>query len=1221
MRIIDLQFRNLNSLQGDHRIAFDEEPLRDAGIFAITGPTGAGKTTILDAITLALYGRAARYERAVPSETMSRHTGDCYAEVHFASRGRRYGARWELRRARGQPEGTLQSPKRFIYDLANKETIVDKVKDVDAWVAKHTGLDYQRFLRSVLLAQGDFTAFLKATDKERGQLLEKLTGMEIYAELSQLAHEVTREKRLALEQLKARTESVSLLPEAERQQVGERAEALKKKLQGEQDALDQKRQLRQCLETWGSLERRERQLRQASDELKRALEESQAWRSRLAKHREVDAYAESILAWREWRQRQDENRRELTPLRERASALNELRQQSERAWKAAQETQKKAEGVMDALGKLIEQVAPLDREIQWRVEQVTALQKERTTQESSLKELAEAQGRETQRMQGVVREIGKLTEWLQAHEADGRFAEALPEWQRQADALRQIEGQLADLATRQADRQMRMAQQAAERRELEGAQQRMQAVLEQQSKAISKGEEEEGRLLEGRTLAELELSQRRLQEKRVRYSAILTKSQRHAQVKERLAAARRRLASDEKALAAAREALKEGESAIAKAEQSCVVRRKLVQRGQEIRALREALADGEACAVCGSHEHPWKEREEAVDEVRDLAEKEAALDALKKGQEGARTEEVRLLSRLEHLRLQCEEETQELEELEEEIWKLQRDEKVSWEGVDVKQVEEALAESQKRQIAEDQRLLGIRQIHQQMTEARRQRDRLKGEYQQVGQRLAKVEGQAQEWKAQEGTEADQGERLRAQRKECRDAICSQWPTVDRDVDELAAVERALDALRKRSQTHARNMEALRLAKEQEAQGRSRIEGLKAQRTQLQQVSATVRQRLESEQAAQESLRRQRQTLAGTRLLEKERVEGERSLKAAREQASACDEQWRQCQRDWEHAQTLIKKGEEEEASLRQRGVALEGALTAGAAQLSLPSIDALIALHLPNEEAKALTMRERAFEERQLRLATEREQYQRDVDETRALYSKLAPEGPGIGEVDLVEWTKTFRECEEALEGSKRQLWEWERLLKEDAERREGLAKSLIEQTKAEQALVAWTKVDDLIGSADGSRFSRFAQSLTLKRLVDFSNGHLQKLTDRYRIQTLPDKELEIEVIDRYQANAIRSMQSLSGGESFLVSLSLALGLAELAGSRGRIESLFIDEGFGTLDADSLEIAIRALESLRAQNKTIGVISHTELLKERISCQIQVERGHGGVSSLKIVHR
>ena len=181
------------------------------------------------------------------------------------------------------------------------------------------------------------------------------------------------------------------------------------------------------------------------------------------------------------------------------------------------------------------------------------------------------------------------------------------------------------------------------------------------------------------------------------------------------------------------------------------------------------------------------------------------------------------------------------------------------------------------------------------------------------------------------------------------------------------------------------------------------------------------------------------------------------------------------------------------------------------------------------------------------------------------------------------------------------------------------MAATLNETNKAEEELNRWQQVDTLIGSSDGSRFSRFAQSLTLKRLVDLANGHLQQLTDRYSIQCAPDRQLEIEVIDRYQANAVRSMQSLSGGEGFLASLALALGLAELAGSRGHIESLFIDEGFGTLDGNSLEIAIRALERLQAQNKTIGIISHTDLLKERIHCQIQVTRGQGGVSTLRIV--
>jgi len=164
-----------------------------------------------------------------------------------------------------------------------------------------------------------------------------------------------------------------------------------------------------------------------------------------------------------------------------------------------------------------------------------------------------------------------------------------------------------------------------------------------------------------------------------------------------------------------------------------------------------------------------------------------------------------------------------------------------------------------------------------------------------------------------------------------------------------------------------------------------------------------------------------------------------------------------------------------------------------------------------------------------------------------------------------------------------------------------------------------WERLKKLIGQSDGSLFSKFAQSLTLARLVILANKHLKKLNGRYKIQKSEGKELELDIIDTDQADAVRSMNSLSGGESFLVSLALALGLSDLAGRHTRIESLFIDEGFGTLDAKTLDSAISTLENLQAEGKNIGIISHVEALKERIAVQIQVKKLSGGYSTLQVV--
>jgi len=154
-------------------------------------------------------------------------------------------------------------------------------------------------------------------------------------------------------------------------------------------------------------------------------------------------------------------------------------------------------------------------------------------------------------------------------------------------------------------------------------------------------------------------------------------------------------------------------------------------------------------------------------------------------------------------------------------------------------------------------------------------------------------------------------------------------------------------------------------------------------------------------------------------------------------------------------------------------------------------------------------------------------------------------------------------------------------------------------------------RLNDLIGSAKGDRYRRFAQGLTLDCLVQLANRHLLRLQGRYLLQRRTGTELELDVLDTWQADTVRDTRTLSGGESFLTSLALALGLSDLASSRTSIDSLFLDEGFGTLDSQTLDTALAALDLLNADGKMIGVISHVDALKERIPAQIRVRKGAG----------
>ena len=190
--------------------------------------------------------------------------------------------------------------------------------------------------------------------------------------------------------------------------------------------------------------------------------------------------------------------------------------------------------------------------------------------------------------------------------------------------------------------------------------------------------------------------------------------------------------------------------------------------------------------------------------------------------------------------------------------------------------------------------------------------------------------------------------------------------------------------------------------------------------------------------------------------------------------------------------------------------------------------------------------------------------------------------------------------------------------LRRHAENQEKIRTLEKESEQLRSVYEQWSKLNDLAGSSDGGKFRRIAQGYTLDILLSYANIHLRSLSHRYRLERVADT-LALQVIDKDMCDEVRTVHSLSGGESFLVSLGLALGLSSLSSNRMKVESLFIDEGFGSLDADTLRIAMDALESLRTQGRKIGVISHVQEMTERIPVQVRVEKMGNGRSRLSVV--
>ena len=268
---------------------------------------------------------------------------------------------------------------------------------------------------------------------------------------------------------------------------------------------------------------------------------------------------------------------------------------------------------------------------------------------------------------------------------------------------------------------------------------------------------------------------------------------------------------------------------------------------------------------------------------------------------------------------------------------------------------------------------------------------------------------------------------------------------------------------------------------------------------------------------------------------------------------------------------------------------------------------AFINARLPREEREALHIRKLAIDSALQQAKLQLDSTQKSLEQTLAT---------PMTEQSRETLASQHYQIQTDIDQLSQQIGAIDQKLKDNASQKGEQETQLIAINEQKQKLQVWQQLHTLIGSADGKKYRTFAQGLTFEVMINHANDQLQKMSDRYLLIHDDNNPLELNVIDNYQGGDIRSTKNLSGGEGFIISLALALGLSQMASHNIRVDSLFLDEGFGTLDEESLDIALDTLTSLQQEGKLIGIISHVQALKERILTQIKVEKLSGGFSKI-----
>lgn len=1116
----------------------------------------------------------------------------------MSSVGELQPARWEV---------AVKIPNQLEWKiLENRITLVrEKVEEL-------TGLDYHRFTRSMLLAQGGFASFLQASPSERAPILEQITGTEIYGEISKKVHERKKLEQQNLEILQMELQAVPRLSAEESsilteslQQRSNREGVLAQQLESRSIVLRWLKNIESLTIELCNLENKMQNLKKR----KEAFAPSEKRLERANRALVLDMAFAELSSIRQQQQSEE---------REQASVL--LRKpEAEAIVKNAEETIVQNQKILQqrndelSLGmQVIRSVREVDTRIVEKKQHLRKASEEARQSEKKLREETERTLQILSAIQSMEHDYTRVQEYIQKHAIDQPLTENLSAIRRLFDTLLQTHRECqtrqsvfteSEKLLGQIDKEWKRAQndqktllqimetvQKKEEEVSESLMQQLQGKKIQHWQEELEGYKERGRLLE--SLIPL-------------LSQIFTVRQRLEVISQQDCQLQKACDMRSNDIESLMDQIKTVEAQVELLERELL----FSQRIRDLEEERKHLIDGKPCPLCGSTQHPYSSGTipavEGTQQALNIRKQEAKR--LNQSLSVLHTDQTKEQTVLQHLLKEKEEKQQILTDAQQ-----TRQEILLKIGSAI--LPQALLQSTQEAIKEQEMRIQTLQVLEE--QLRNLQNTLKGHQEKINTSQEKyrqiAEKQATIRQTHEANEFTLNHQLQLLKDNLAEAVneVKACGIAELSLDSVEIVYRELEKRRNRWQSEQKQYSELgqkiiveknRLQSQEIFQNsvqedvKSRQEGVRQQDKELSDILSSRQNQFGDKDTDREESRLKNSVLEIENALENCKENGSK----AREERNKLETRIVTLTHSIENRKRQIQEMEENFLSQTQKQ--------------GFENEEDYVHSRMDTQQRAFLAEQEKALNAEETQLAalfTEKTQ-QLEQERQKNLIPQEKPES-------LVDIVATIQEEIQTLQKEANENLQTKGAILQQLQHFENNEKAysekLVHVQRQKEEYRRWELLHDLIGSADGNKFRNFAQGLTFEMMIAHANQQLQKMTDRYLLLHDKDKPLELNVLDQYQAGEVRSIKNLSGGESFIVSLALALGLSQMSSRKVRVDSLFLDEGFGTLDEEALETALATLSSLHRDGKLIGVISHVLALKERIATQIQVIATGGGKS-------